>query len=226
MKLQLTAKETRKLSTARGLIKSVVEKLPFAAFALETTKAVDNQFTVNPDGSSEFEIHEKSFTAFLEYGSEMFVTVGGIIATAGSEIASAFKEFDQGLTDVKALLLKHNKGFLTQTEIDLEIAEAQAKMNAELAAAREERDKLSAFSPAQVQILKQMLTSDNFADLLKAQKNPKPRIKVLPGDSLTIPYPVRLAAATALVREGTCSSTEAAANFGVKEEDIVKDFPA
>lgn len=191
MKIQLTAKETRKFGVARGLIKSVVEKLPFSAFALESTKSVDSQFTVNPDGSSEFEIHEKSFTAFLEYGSEMFVTVGGIIKTAGLEVVSAFKEFDQGVTDVKSTLLKHDQGFLTQAEIDKATAESHAKMKEELAAARAERNK------------------------------DKPRIKVVSADSETIPYEVRVVAAQRLVVTTGISSADAAVTFGVKETDII-----
>lgn len=251
MKIQLSAKETRKLATARGLIKSVVEKLPFSSIALESAKSVDNQFTVNADGSSEFEIHEKSFTAFLEYGSEMFVTVGDVLKTAGAGISAAFKEFDESLTDVKETLLKHDKGFLTKTEIDLEIAEAQAKMNAELAAAREERDKLSAFSPAQVKILKQMLTEDNFEALLKSLK---PRIEdsvstpsveeslkeffgpvdaaklkafaevhIVPVDQ--VPEDIRIKAARTFFKAGAKSLEEICAQFNVTAEQVLPELP-
>lgn len=224
MKIQLTAKETVKLSAARGLIKSMVQKLPFSAFALESSKAVDNRFTVNPDGSSEFEIHEKSFVAFLDHGSEMFVKVCGVVQTAGLGIVGAWKEFDEGLSDVKATLLKRNQGFITQAEIDQEMNELYAKMNDELAAARKPNP--GQMCPSQVQALKDMLFDNGLSAIAKVQTKDKPRIKVVSSASESIPYSVRLLAAIRLVKDGHSSSTEAATTFGVKEEDIVKSFPA
>lgn len=194
MKIQLTAKETRKLTTAVNLIDSTMSRYPVAATILKTVKFVDHKFTVNEDQSSEFEIHEKSFSTFLDSGSESFVKIGVAIKEAVTKVSAAITEFDHDMNDAEKAIAKRGQGYTKPTPDTL--------------------------TPAQRAILQNALRSNTFNPFDTDPEEAFGNGVILHSDSELVPYAVRLNAAARFVSEGKIKFYQALKQFGLKKQDL------
>ncbi len=111
MKIQLTAKETRKLTVALSLLDTVQKKIPFGLGSLSSVKLPDYKFTINSDSTSEVEIHEKSFSTFLESGSEAIVKTGEQLKDAAKRIVAVWKSFDTDMTDARRSIVAAGEAY-------------------------------------------------------------------------------------------------------------------
>ncbi len=119
MKVHFTPKETCKLSAAINLISNAVNKMPTKI--LSSAKNKDSQYILNKDGSSTYEIHEKSFSAFLELGSECLVKVGKIVKKAMSEIKKEAYNTTEELDMIVDHLYNSGQGFVKPEENKVEV---------------------------------------------------------------------------------------------------------
>ena len=207
MKIQLTSKETRKLNSAISLVDQTLARFPVPKAMIKSTASISHKFNINADGSSELEIHEKSFSTFLDSGSEAVIKLGQLVKSTFAEFTGIAKEFNYDMEAADTSIQKRGEAFATAPEYKDTYNPASTP-----------------FCPSQEEYLKELLGKEGFAEILKSQKALKPRIKVLPSNSESIPYEVRLQAAKQTVSEAILDATTAASYFGVKEEDIVKGF--
>ena len=210
MKLVLTAKETRKLTSAIATIEAAVNKVPFVSGHLASVKTVDHKFTVNTDGTSELEIHEKSFSTFLESGAELFVATGNIVRNAISDFGKVFSNFDSDMQDAAHSIEKRGEGY------------CKPMPKPERPARRSNRTP-SPFTPAQADILKAVLSNNEFDDLDSYTGDDLPvglKVGVLPSDSPDVPYHIRLVTAGRFVQEKKLRFYQAVKQFGIKAEDL------
>lgn len=206
MKIQLTSKETRKLNSAISLIDQTLARFPVPKAMIKSTASISHKFNINADGSSELEIHEKSFSTFLDSGSEAVIKLGQLVKSTFAEFTGIAKEFYDDMEAADTSIQERGEAFATEPEYEDTYNPASTP-----------------FCPSQEEYLKELLGKEGFAEILKSQKA---LIKVLPSNSESIPYEVRLQAAKQTVSEAILDSTTAASHFGVKEEEIVKGFPA
>ena len=204
MKIQLTSKETRKLNSAISLIDQTLARFPVPKAMIKSTATISHKFNINADGSSELEIHEKSFSTFLDSGSEAVIKLGQLVKSTFAEFTKIAKEFDYDMEAADTSIQERGEAFDTEPEYKDTYNPASTP-----------------FCPSQEEYLKELLGKEGFAEILKSQKA---LIKVLPSNSESIPYEVRLQAAKQTVSEATLDATTAASHFGVKEEEIVKGF--
>ena len=204
MKIQLTSKETRKLNSAISLIDQTLARFPVPKAMIKSTATISHKFNINADGSSELEIHEKSFSTFLDSGSEAVIKLGQLVKSTFAEFTKIAKEFDYDMEAADTSIQERGEAFDTEPEYKDTYNPASTP-----------------FCPSQEEYLKELLGKEGFAEILKSQKA---LIKVLPSNSESIPYEVRLQAAKQTVSEAILDATTAASHFGVKEEDIVKGF--
>lgn len=116
MKIQLTSKETRKLTSALGIIDSTLAKYPTPNWVLQSSVNLSSKLSVNEDGSSEIEIHEKSFSTFLESGSEAVVKLGLLAKETFSKFAGIAKEFNADMEDAEESIANRGTGFTQEGE--------------------------------------------------------------------------------------------------------------
>ena len=204
MKIQLTSKETRKLNSAISLVDQTLARFPVPKAMIKSTATISHKFNINADGSSELEIHEKSFSTFLDSGSEAVIKLGQLVKSTFAEFTKIAKEFDYDMEAADTSIQERGEAFDTEPEYKDTYNPASTP-----------------FCPSQEEYLKELLGKEGFAEILKSQKA---LIKVLPSNSESIPYEVRLQAAKQTVSEAILDATTAASHFGVKEEDIVKGF--
>lgn len=118
MKIQLTAKETRKINYALMTIMSATEGVPFIGDHIKSSIYIGQRFTINDDGSSEIEFKEKLVTTFLDSGSEAFVEAGNIIKSSYEKLRGIWKNFESTLNDAEKSLIQNNEGFITAEELE------------------------------------------------------------------------------------------------------------
>lgn len=116
MKIQLTPKETRKLTSAIGLIDATLAKYPTPNWVLASTRSISHKFDVNEDGSSQIEIHEKSFSTFLDSGSEAAIKVGQLAKETFAKFAEVVKEFNADMEDADKSISERGTGFTDSEE--------------------------------------------------------------------------------------------------------------
>lgn len=206
MKLVLTAKETRKLTSAIATIEAAVNKVPFVSGRLASVKTVDHKFTVNTDGTSELEIHEKSFSTFLESGAELFVATGNIVRNAISEFGKVFSNFDNDMQDAAHSIEKRGEGYAKSIPKPERCGKGQSPLTS-----------------AQEAILKAVVSDMDFDPLDTYAGDDLPfgvKMGVLPSDSPDVPYQLRLAVAARMVQEKKLRFYQAVKQFSIKAEDL------
>lgn len=206
MKMLFTAKETRKLTTALNLIKSAVEQTPFIPKGLVPNVSVDSRFTINDDGSSSFEIHEKSFGTFLESGSEAFVAAGTIVKDAVSGLTQLVKNLDRDMCEASVSIANRGEAFNRKPESPFP----------------------SGLAADQKEFLRQAFQGHSFdpfdhyeheeAELDQMLRGMS--VQCVPSDSKLVPYSIRLKMAARLVKEGIVKFYKATREFDVKVEDL------
>lgn len=208
MKLVLTAKETRKLTSAIATIEAAVNKVPFVSGRLASVKTVDHKFTVNTDGTSELEVHEKSFSTFLESGAELFVATGNIVRNAISEFGKVFSNFDNDMQDAAHSIEKRGEGYAKPMPKPEHRGKGQSQ---------------SPLTSAQEAILKAVVSDMDFDPLNTYAGDDLPfgvKMGVLPSDSPDVPYHLRLAVAARMVQEKKLRFYQAVKQFDVKDNDL------
>lgn len=99
MKIQLTPKETRKLTAGISLIDAALAKYPTPGWVLKNTSSISHKIEVQEDGSSQIEIHEKSFSTFLDAGTEALIQIGQLAKASFAKLCLITKEFNAEMED-------------------------------------------------------------------------------------------------------------------------------
>ena len=116
MKIQLTAKETRKLTAGIGILDATLAKYPTPGWVLKNNINLSSKLIVNEDGSSEIEIHEKSFSTFLESGSDAVLKLAQLAKSTFEKFTEIAKEFNNDMDDAEKSIANRGTGF-TESEV-------------------------------------------------------------------------------------------------------------